>query len=203
MARKLHIGGKVRKEGWEVLNALPGPCVDHVCNANDLSRFADGSFDAVYGSHIAEHLDYKDELLATLKEWQRVLVPGGRLYVSVPDMDILCRLFLERKQLSGDDRFMVMRMMFGGHVDEYDYHVVGLNDEFLGAFLHGAGFVNIRRVPGFGLFDDTSAMAFRGVPISLNIICNKAGPGMTEIRPDQPCPCGSGKAFKDCHDRTD
>ena len=27
--RRLHVGGKVRKEGWEVLNALPGPSVDH------------------------------------------------------------------------------------------------------------------------------------------------------------------------------
>ncbi|MCX7169852.1 MAG: tetratricopeptide repeat protein, partial [Proteobacteria bacterium] len=50
--RRLHIGGKVRSEGWEVLNALPGPDVDHLGNANDLSRFADNSFDVIYASHV-------------------------------------------------------------------------------------------------------------------------------------------------------
>ena len=36
--RKLHIGGQVRKSGWEVLDATPGLCVEHVGNASDLTR---------------------------------------------------------------------------------------------------------------------------------------------------------------------
>ena len=66
-----------------------------------------------------------------------------------------------------------MRMMFGGHVDEYDYHLVGLNEEFLNSYLYHAGFVNARRVKGFGLFDDTSNMVFKDTAISLNIIAEK------------------------------
>jgi predicted SAM-dependent methyltransferase len=42
--RKLHIGGHERREGWEILDANAGPLVDHVGDAGDLSRFADGSF---------------------------------------------------------------------------------------------------------------------------------------------------------------
>lgn len=175
MKRKLHIGGQVRVDGWEVLNAVPADCVDHLGNANDLSRFPDGTFEAVYASHVLEHFDYKDELLKTLKEWHRVLEPGGKLYVSVPDMDVLCRLYIERKQLNGSERFHVMRMMFGGHIDEYDYHLVGLNDELLAAFLQEAGFVGLGRVPAFGFFQDTSLMAFRGVAISLNVVASKPG----------------------------
>jgi predicted SAM-dependent methyltransferase len=68
---------------------------------------------------------------------------------------------------------MVMRMMFGGHVDAYDYHYVGLNQEFLAYFLSRAGFANIRRVEEFGLFDDTSNMRFKGIPISCNLIATK------------------------------
>lgn len=173
MPRRLHIGGQVRKDGWEVLDANPGPVVDHVGNANDLSRFADGTFAEIYASHVVEHLDYKDELARTLKDWHRVLAPGGRLYVSVPDMDVLAELFLAKDQLSLEERFFVMRMMFGGHVDRYDYHVVGLNEEFLGEFLELAGFDNVRRVGDFGLFEDTSAMRFRGVAISVNLIAEK------------------------------
>ena len=66
-----------------------------------------------------------------------------------------------------------MRMIFGGHVDEYDYHAVGLNQDFLASFLHSAGYVNIRRVQNFGLFQDTSSMVFKGVAISLNMMAEK------------------------------
>jgi predicted SAM-dependent methyltransferase len=172
--RKLHIGGQVRQAGWEVIDANPGPCVDHVGNAGDLSRFENATFTDVYASHVLEHFDYKDELLATLREWYRVLVPGGMLHVSVPDLDILARLFCERQQLSPQDRFMAMRMIFGGHVDRYDYHLVGLNDEFLVQYLTAAGFTEIRRVEELGFFDDTSTATLRGVAISLNMTAIKA-----------------------------
>ena len=173
MARRLHIGGEIRKDGWEVLNVQPGAHVDHVGNARDLGQFADGTFAEVYASHILEHLDYKDELQAALREWCRVLEPGGRVCISVPDMDMLAMMFVAKDQLDTQERFFVMRMMFGGHVDKWDYHVVGLNEEFLGEFLEGAGFENVQRVQGFGLFEDTSNMLFRGVSISLNVTAEK------------------------------
>lgn len=174
MDRKLHIGGQIAAPGWEVFDAIAAPFVDHVGNARDLSRFEDGLFAEIYASHVVEHFDYRNELAATLREWHRVLCPGGRLFVSVPDLDILCHLFVQRDKLTVQERYFVMGMMFGGHEDAWDYHVAGLNQEFLGSFLHHAGFVNIRRVQDFGLFQDTSAMRFKGVPISLNMIAEKA-----------------------------
>lgn len=174
MNRRLHIGGTVRVEGWEVLNAIGGPHVDHVGNAEDLSRFADGSFDVLYASHVVEHFDYRDRLVAALRDWNRVLIPGGRVYVSVPDLDILARLLLDRQRLSVEERFFVMRMIFGGHDNEYDYHAAGLNEDFLSRFLTEAGFAKIRRVKDFGLFKDTSALQFAGERISLNLTAEKA-----------------------------
>lgn len=171
--RRLHIGGKARAEGWEILDALPGPEVDHVCNAKDLSRFADGTFAEIYASHVAEHLDYNGEIQNTLREWHRVLAPGGRIFISVPDLDILAGLMLEKGKYSLEERFKVMRMIFGGHIDSYDYHVVGLNEEFLASYLLQAGFKNLKRVPEFGLFRDTSSSAFHGIPISLNFVAEK------------------------------
>ena len=176
MTRKLHIGGKVRMPGWEVINANPGPVVDHVGNAVDLSRFEDGTFSALYASHVLEHYDYACSLKPALAEWKRVLQPGGMIYISVPDMDILCKLFLS-KSLTANDRFMVMRMMFGGHIDSYDYHYTGLNEEFMHFYFNQTGFENAQRVTGFGIFNDTSNLVFSGTPISLN---------MTAQRPQQP-----------------
>ncbi len=173
MSRKLHIGGTQVKPGWEILNANDAPYVDHRCDARDLACFPDNTFEAIYASHILEHFDYQNDVEAVLKEWFRVLAPGGKAYISVPDMDILARLLLDRENLNLQERYSVMRMIFGGHVDQYDYHYVGLNQDFLASFLTGAGFVNILRVSNFGLFDDTSSKALKGTPISLNVIAHK------------------------------
>jgi predicted SAM-dependent methyltransferase len=171
--RRLHIGGRVRVLGWEILDINPGPGVDHVSDAGNLGFFADQTFAAVYASHVLEHFDYTGNLMAALKEWNRVMMPGGTLYVSVPDLDVLARLFLDRELLSYPDRFLAMRMIFGGHMDKSDYHLVGLNEEFLTDVLRIAGFTGMQKVSSFGLFDDTSTTTLKGVPISVNILCTK------------------------------
>jgi len=175
MSRRLHIGGVAAAPGWEVLNANAAPCVDHVGNANDLSRFADGTFSDLYASHVLEHFDHAGEVQAVLVEWLRVLAPGGRLHVSVPDLDVLADLFLLKDRLSIDERFKVMVMMFGAHADRYDYHQVGLNEEILALLLTGAGFIGVERVADLGFFEDTSRAKFHGMPISLNMRATRPG----------------------------
>jgi len=171
--RRLHIGGRLHVPGWEVLDVTSAPYVDHLRDATDLSIFPDNTFAEIYASHIVEHFDFARQLEATLKEWCRVIRPGGVIRVSVPDLDVLAELFLDRQSLSVRERFTVMRMIFGGHIDEHDYHVVGLNEEFLTIFLGQAGFTRISRVKEFGLFHDSSELLFRGVSISLNMIAHK------------------------------
>lgn len=173
LMRKLHIGGQVRATGWEVMDANAGPVVDHVGDARDLGRFGDETFAAVYASHVLEHFDYKDELQGVLREWHRVLAPGGTLYVSVPNLEVLASLFVLKDQLSMQERFDVMRMMFGGHADRWDYHLTGLDGAFLAYFLSEAGFVDLEQVESFGFFEDTSGMSFKGVLISLNVVAHK------------------------------
>lgn len=173
MERRLHIGGREKRDGWEILNINPSPDVDHIGDAVDLSRFPDGTFAEVYASHVLEHFDYKEGLVAALREWHRVLAPGGTLRLSVPDLDILAHLLLQRHKLDVNQRFHVMRMIFGGHVDAYDYHLVGLNQEFLAGFLQAVGFESTQRVSRHGLFNDTSDMVVAGTPISLNVMAKK------------------------------
>lgn len=167
--RKLHIGGTEARAGWEVLDVRAGAHVDHVGDALDLSRFDDGTFAEIYASHVLEHFDYVEELPRVLAEWHRVLAPGGVLRLSVPDIDILAHLLLQRHVLDVNQRFQVMRMMFGGQTHAHDHHRVGLNQDFMAAFLDRAGFVNLQRVGRHGLFADTSETVVLGTPISLNI----------------------------------
>ena len=204
--RQLHVGGKIRVPGWEVLNAVPAPEVDHCGDARDLSQFADNTFATIYASHMVEHLDYKDELAQTLREWLRVLVPGGRVLISVPDMDVLCRLLAERGVHEIEERFLLMRMVFGGHCDRFDYHQVGFNEDSLAWFLGATGFVQMQRVASLGVFDDTSETRFKEVPISLNMIAQKPqqswsgfGWGTRPSADDLVCICGSALAFTACH----
>lgn len=174
-ALRLHIGGHAPMPGWKILNVQPGPHVDYVGSCTDLEQFADGSVAEVYGSHVLEHLGYVEELPHTLKEINRILEPTGRLYISVPDLERLMQL-ATRRDLSFHDRFLVMRMMFGGQVDAYDFHKIGFTWEILCHYLGHAGFPAATRVPEHGMFPDTSSMRFAGELISLNVIAHKTAP---------------------------
>lgn len=173
VGRKLHIGAKCATPGWETLNVLPLAGIDHVTDARNLTCFPDNTFTAVYASHVLEHFDYRDELLAVVREWYRVLAPGGQLLISVPDLDMLCQMFSRRDLYDVNDRLRLMRMMFGGHCDTFDYHLVGLNAEFLTFFLKRAGFSKIKKIQKFCLFDDTSSFCYKGEQISLNLVACK------------------------------
>lgn len=169
---RLHIGGIEPKVGWKILNIQPGPGVDFIGTATDLSVFPDATVDLIYGSHIYEHLDYRFELMRAFAEIMRVLKPGGTFQLGVPNLDVLCRLFIA-PNLSFDDRVFVMRMIYGGQMDAFDYHKGGYNFELLGQFLANAGFVEIQQVTSFGHFKDTTEGGFQGAAISLNIQCRK------------------------------
>jgi len=134
----------------------------------------DESADLIYASHILEHLNYGSRhpsVHAALQEWARILKPGGTLMVAVPDLEVLCDLYL-----NGDstDRVMVMRMMLGGHMNEFDYHYAGFDEELLASYLAYAGFGEIKRVKDFGLFRrDCSTLEYKYRPISLNMKATK------------------------------
>ncbi len=68
---------------------------------------------------------------------------------------------------------MAMRMVFGGHIDAFDYRYTGLNEDFPTEILKGTGFTSIARVESLGFFDDTSGMEFCGTRISLNMRAQK------------------------------
>ncbi|MBI2806737.1 MAG: methyltransferase domain-containing protein [Planctomycetes bacterium] len=63
---------------WDVQTALP---------------FGDETFDAVYHSHLFEHLP-RARTAPFLTECHRVLKPGGVLRLAVPDLETIARLYL-------------------------------------------------------------------------------------------------------------
>lgn len=169
---RLHVGGEEAKPGWVIFNLDPGPNVDYVGDCSDLAAFADGSVGDIYASHVLEHLGYVQKLPRALSEFHRVLKAGGRARISVPDLDVLSRLFLDARHGS-DERILIMRMIFGGQVAPHDFHYVGLSFDILGGLLERAGFKRVERVREFGLFNDTSSTRMLGTLVSLNVLAYK------------------------------
>ena len=66
--------------------------------------YADNSFDAVYHSHVFEHLK-PEQGERLLKDCFRVLAPGGVLRIVVPDLEKIAQLYLQKHQhaWSGDE----------------------------------------------------------------------------------------------------
>ena len=83
---KINLGsGDSPLVGFVNVDALPdAPGVDVVADISQRLPFEDASADLVYASHILEHFPHAQtgELLG---EWRRILRPGGRLLVAVPD----------------------------------------------------------------------------------------------------------------------
>ena len=65
--------------------------VSVIATAEDLGPFGDESLDFVIANHLLEHLE---QPIRALKEFQRVLKPGGVLYMALPDR----RLTFDRRR---------------------------------------------------------------------------------------------------------
>lgn len=86
--------------------------------AHDLRRGIprpDGSCDVVYHSHLLEHLRRNDALLF-MRECHRVLRGGGILRVATPDLERICRAYLDK----------LMAAMDGDMPSSHDYNWIML-----------------------------------------------------------------------------
>ena len=69
------------------------------------------------------------EIATTLAEWRRVLAPGGVLFVAVPDLPTLFRMYLEHEDMTA--RIAISRMILGGQTDQHDIHLAGFDVHLL------------------------------------------------------------------------
>ena len=168
---KLHIGGEEKKDGWKMLNIQKKSDVDYVGDISDLSQFEDNSIQEIYASHVFEHIRRKN-ITKTITGIYRVLKPSGKFHVSVPDMDVLFKLFLN-SDFNIKQKIHILGMIFGGQMDDFDIHYFGWNFQLLNGTLQANGFKKIEKVKSFNLFNDTSEYSPYDVPISLNLTAEK------------------------------
>jgi predicted SAM-dependent methyltransferase len=83
---KLNLGcGSERKPGW--INVDLWSHADLQLDVREALPFVEGSVSIIYSEHFFEHLEYPAEIAHLLRESLRVLEPGGRFSVGVPDAE--------------------------------------------------------------------------------------------------------------------
>jgi hypothetical protein len=109
--------------------------------------YDDESVDEIRASHILEHFSHT-QTQDVLNEWVRVLKPGGRIRVAVPDFGKLVEAY-EGKRPS---EYGVQNVLFGGQIDPNDFHKSQFDYGGLFVMMQRAGLVGIDRwkadVPG-------------------------------------------------------
>ena len=92
----LNVGtGGRGKEGWINLDAI-GSHRDLTCT-HDLRRplpLAEGGVKRILAEHVVEHLDFSGDVPGVLREFHRVLEPGGVLRIVVPDVPRYMQAYL-------------------------------------------------------------------------------------------------------------
>lgn len=133
---RLHLGcGSIDHPGFVNVDGIDRPHVHFVQSIARLGRFGDGCAEFVYSSHTLEHFP-REDTLAVLREWRRVLAPGGRLCLSVPDFDRILQIY----QASGQDVSTILAPLFGGQDYPFNFHYTSFTARSLGALLREAGF---------------------------------------------------------------
>jgi predicted SAM-dependent methyltransferase len=128
---KLDIGSQdARYQDYTTVD-LYAPGADIKADAGDLP-FDDNSVEAIWASHILEHIR-PARVQAVLREWLRVLQPGGTLTIAVPDLDDACRAWLERRPGA-------QSMIFGAFEGEGQTHYLGWGPLEMRDELRAAGF---------------------------------------------------------------
>jgi len=117
---RLNLGcGDLLMKGW--VN------VDLYCELADVKSdvrklpFPDEYADEIYSSHVIEHFHFK-EAFEVLREWNRVLKPGGKITLETPDLYLSCKKFVE---------------------SDNDYRVANLYPHFFSEAWRGPGFYHL------------------------------------------------------------
>lgn len=123
---------------------------DVLCDLHKLT-FDDGSADEILSVHVVEHF-WRWDVVDVLKEWARVLRPGGKIILECPNLAQACREFLANPvpgASQGKDGQRTMWVFYGDPTwrDPLMVHRWGYTPESLSAVMEEAGFIYVRQEP--------------------------------------------------------
>ena len=157
---KLNLGSSLYHfDGWVSVDLVEDFKPEYVADVTTLDIFEDNSAAEVYAGHIFEHLH---DPMTALLNWRRVLVPGGKLYITVPDPVKAGELWIAGEAFEGlttNPLLGVLGVTVGfmgrSHYESYDsnpvaqaaqIHQRAVDRPILAALMHYAGFDEITEV---------------------------------------------------------
>lgn len=183
---KLHLGCWHRQiPGFVHVDLCDLPHIDHQHRIDELPFIADNSAELIYCSHAFEYFD-RQQAVAVLAEWRRVLAPGGVLRLAVPDFEALIQVYRQTGEIE-----RVLGPLYGRMEIQTAqgpaclYHKTCYDERSLAKLLEANGFTQPRRwdwrATEHAGIDDHSQAYFphmqkdTGILVSLNLEAVKAG----------------------------
>lgn len=135
---RLNLGcGKDIREGYVNLDINPLLSGASYCDVTSLSNYKDGEVEEILALDIIEHFP-KVKINPILKEWCRVLCPGGKLTIRTPDVDRIFELYQEAKV--GEITWERLSEIIHGKQDgPFNFHFVSLSFPWIKSILKKHG----------------------------------------------------------------
>jgi len=135
----------------DVVSERAGNKPDFVTDIRSLEGIPDSFADEVLAVHVVEHF-WRWEVLDILKEWCRVLKPGGKIILECPNLRSACEEFLKNDDaaaLPGPEGQRTMWVFYGDPRwrDPLMVHRWGYTPVSLARVMHEAGLVNLQQEP--------------------------------------------------------
>jgi SAM-dependent methyltransferase len=153
--KRLNLGcGDKILEGYinvDVATSRGGRAPDVICDLHRLESFESDSVEEILSVHVVEHF-WRWEVVDVLKEWVRVLKPGGMMILECPNLISACQALLEDPDVAagpGQEGQRSMWVLYGDPAwkDPLMVHRWGYTPRSLAEVMHHAGLVNLRQEP--------------------------------------------------------
>ena len=143
---RLHLGcGKRILDGFVNIDIVP--LSDKVVKGDvrDLSEYADGTVEEIVACDLLEHFPIKEIMSVILKEWIRVLKPGGKMRVQCPDVELVCGMFYQQAQEGHISWAKFSEVVYGNQKDKWNFHHVIFHFDWLKDILEGFGMTEVTK----------------------------------------------------------
>jgi ADP-heptose:LPS heptosyltransferase/GT2 family glycosyltransferase/predicted SAM-dependent methyltransferase len=160
--KKLEVGcGNFPQPGYIHLDVRKFDHIDVVCDfSKEKLPFPDNDLDEILSNHSIEHISWR-LLPHVIGEWFRTLRPGGRVFFRTPDLEFICRTYLQSKttpEHPNDEGWVrdhygavspawwANIKLFAGQDYPSNFHFLAFDFEMAKLVLEKHGFVRVKRL---------------------------------------------------------